>query len=78
MKHRHRLFLLMLTAPFVQGEGAIEAIRLEIGSYPTAKFDPHEALGAGLDGHWQGETGPMLSPQSVKKMLRAGLGPVSH
>ena len=77
MKHRTLLFLLILTAPFVQGEGPIEAIRVEIGSHPTAKFDPHEALGAGLDGHWQGETGPMLSPQSVKKMLRAGLGPVS-
>jgi hypothetical protein len=72
----------MLMAAFVQGAGAFEAIRVEIGCYPTAKFDPHEALGAGLDGHWQGETGPMLSPPEREKDASggpwAGFHPTSH
>ena len=77
MKHRTLLFLLILTAPFVQGEGPIEAIRVEIGSHPTAKFDPHEALGAGLDGHWQGETGSGLKFSKWKSSNRYQAGKIS-
>jgi hypothetical protein len=45
---------------------------------PTAEFDPRSALGGGLDGHWQGEEERMLSPANVRRMLEAGLGPVSY
>jgi len=43
----------------------------------TAQFDPRSALGAGLDGHWQGDELRMLSPANVRRMLLAGLGPIS-
>ena len=46
-------------------------------NHPIAEFDPHIALGAGLDGHWQGETEKMFTPQQINQMLGAGLGPVS-
>ena len=77
MKHRLLLFLLILTAPLVQGEGATEAVRVDIGNRPVGSFDPRQAMGGGIDGHWQGETTGMLSRDNVRKMLGAGLGPVS-
>lgn len=46
-------------------------------THPTAQFDPRAALGVGVDGHPEGEVEHMLSPGSVRQMLRAGLGPVS-
>lgn len=45
--------------------------------HPTASFDPCKAFGAGIDGHEQGDCQRMLSPESVKQMLGAGLGPIS-
>jgi len=55
-----------------------EEIRVNVTTnYPIASFDPQKALGAGLDGHWQGETEKMFTPQNIRRMLRAGLGPVS-
>ncbi|MEI6323318.1 MAG: discoidin domain-containing protein [bacterium] len=46
-------------------------------NHPTALFDPRTAMGAGLDGHWQGETDEIFTPRNIKRMLGAGLGPVS-
>ena len=46
-------------------------------NHPTASFDPSRAFGAGIDGHEQGDCLQMLSKGSVKRMLGAGLGPVS-
>ena len=77
MKRRPLLLLLILIAPLVQEGLAAEAVRLEIGSRPVRSFDPRHALGGGIDGHWQGETTGMLSPENVRQMLVAGLGPVS-
>jgi hypothetical protein len=51
-------------------------LTIETG-HKTAEFDPKKALGAGVDGHWQGDELEMLSPESVAKMLQAGFGPVS-
>src|ERR1700743_2360253 len=44
---------------------------------PVVKFDPRSALGAGVDGHWQGDEMRMFSPENVRRMLQAGLGPIS-
>lgn len=52
-------------------------VRVEIGHNPIGGFDPRQALGGGIDGHWEGETEDMLAPERVRKMLDAGLGPVS-
>jgi len=69
--------LLLSVAPCF-GEVPARDVSLTIETnQKMAAFDPRHALGAGLDGHWQGETEKMLSRRSVEEMLRAGLGPVS-
>lgn len=72
-------FLCLVTTLFasLHEEVAPSAVRMEIGSHPTGSFDPRHALGGGLDGHWRGDTREMLSGEGVRKMLEAGLGPVS-
>lgn len=78
MRLESLLAIVFLLCGYLQAaEKGAPAVRLEIGKHPTARFDPSEALGGGLDGHWQGETKNMLSPESVHEMLKAGLGPVS-
>lgn len=53
-------------------------VRLEVETtQTTARFDPKTALGAGIDGHAEGEVTRMLSPANVRQILRAGLGPIS-
>jgi F5/8 type C domain-containing protein len=42
------------------------------------KLRPKEALGAGIDGHEQGECARMLSPKNIDEMLSAGLGPLTY
>jgi hypothetical protein len=51
-------------------------ITIEAG-HPLVKLDPRSALGAGVDGHWQGDEMRMFSPENVRRMLPAGLGPIS-
>lgn len=41
-------------------------------------FDPARSLGAGVDGHDEGELDRRLKPRYVAEMLEAGLGPVSY
>src|SRR5258708_6002322 len=41
-------------------------------------FLPSQAFGGGIDGHEFGEVEQMLSPESVKAMLGAGLKPLSY
>ncbi|MDQ3918651.1 MAG: discoidin domain-containing protein, partial [Acidobacteriota bacterium] len=45
---------------------------------PSNVFTPSVALGAGVDGHEQGETDKMLGPRNVAAMLSAGLRPLSY
>ncbi len=73
------LFLSSLAVPsWAQDASRTRDVQLTIETgHPTAAFDPRHALGAGLDGHWQGEESWMLSPASVRQMLKAGLGPIS-
>jgi len=46
-------------------------------NHRTAAFDPRAALGAGIDGHWEGETVKMFTLGHLQQMLGAGLGPVA-
>ena len=73
----HSIFLVLACAAFLNMRADDCVLRIGIGDRVTGSFDPGHALGAGLDGHAQGETARMLSPQSVRGMLGAGLGPVS-
>jgi hypothetical protein len=45
---------------------------------PGPVFTPEHALGAGVDGHEEGEVRRMLSPENVTRMLSAGLKPLTY
>jgi hypothetical protein len=46
--------------------------------HPANRFAPARALGAGVDGHGKGQTESQLSPANVRKMLSAGLKPLTY
>jgi hypothetical protein len=46
--------------------------------HPANRIIPWRALGAGADGHEQGETDRQLSPENVRAMLSAGLKPLTY
>jgi F5/8 type C domain len=74
-----RILLLLLCAGGVcaYAEKNPAAVRVDVGNRVIRSFDPKTSFGAGLDGHGEGDSAKMLSPASVRKMLKAGLGPVS-
>jgi hypothetical protein len=78
MKLERLLLLLFLLGGFLRAAGTMpREARVEVGSHSTGSFDPRHALGGGLDGYWDGETAVMYTPESVRRMKEAGLGPVS-
>src|SRR2546421_10160992 len=46
--------------------------------HPANRIIPSRALGAGVDGHEQGETDRQLSPANITAMLSAGLKPLTY
>ena len=77
MNRRHLLLGLWLLVSLAQAETMTAQVRVDVERRVIRSFDPREAFGAGLDGHGEGDSEKMLSPASVRKMLEAGLGPVS-
>lgn len=59
-----------------RGQGTI-TISVTPG-HPVNTFIPLQALGAGVDGHEQGEVVRMLASANIKAMLSAGLKPLSY
>ena len=53
-------------------------IKLQIDPQVTNTFDPRVALGAGIDGHEQGEIAEKLSPANIRRMRSAGLKPLTY
>src|SRR5947209_18179292 len=51
---------------------------ITVGASPIATFRPDQALGAGLDGHGQGETRQIYTAPNVRPMNSAGLGPLTY
>jgi hypothetical protein len=45
---------------------------------PANRFIPAHALGAGVDGHGEGETVQQLSTENIQSMLSAGLTPLTY
>src|SRR5437867_5241963 len=46
--------------------------------HPANRFIPSHALGAGVDGHAEGETDRQLSPANITAMLSAGFKPLTY
>src|SRR6266702_3944660 len=46
--------------------------------HPANRFIPSRALGAGVDGHAEGETDRQLSPANIAAMLSAGFRPLTY
>src|SRR5438874_1422464 len=56
-----------------------DTVTVEISTnHPVNRFIPSRALGAGVDGHPEGETQRQLSPANVAAMLSAGLKPLTY
>ena len=75
---RITLSLMLLFSGILSAAEQPRDVRLTIDTHrKIAEFDPRSALGAGVDGHWQGETGKIFTPRNIRQILGAGLGPVS-
>lgn len=78
MNQRRLLILILLSSGLLHAAAQSREVNLSIETnHPVTTFDPRSALGAGLDGHWQGETQEMFTRRNIQQMLAAGLGPVS-
>jgi len=55
-----------------------QRVRLHISTQAVNSFDPAVAIGAGVDGHEQGEIARMLSPPNVAAMRSAGLKALTY
>ncbi len=67
-----RLVLASLMAAAMCSAGAAEPVTLVIeASKSAATVTPSEALGAGLDGHHQGETDRSFKSETIKELLQA-------
>ena len=55
---------------------AVSAIVL--ADHPVNQCVPTQALGAGVDGHEQGECGRMFTANNIAEMQSAGLGPLTY
>jgi hypothetical protein len=49
-----------------------------VPGHPVNRFIPRRALGAGVDGHAEGETQRQLSPANIAAMRSAGLQPLTY
>jgi len=49
-----------------------------IADHPVNKFVPSRSLGAGVDGHEQGEYARMFTDKNIAVMRSAGLGPLTY
>jgi hypothetical protein len=74
------LLLMFLTAASVQASptARIGHVVIDLTGGPTARFDPREAFGAGVDGLPGGEVGRLFTPHNIAWMKQAGLAPITY
>jgi hypothetical protein len=59
------------------GTGAAGSVTIDL-SHPVNRFRPDRALGAGVDGHDQGDTRLIYTPANLRAMRSAGLRPLTY
>lgn len=74
---QQRIHVQLLAVLLVAGSAPAE-VTLKIAAVPSNSFDPRVALGAGIDGHEEGEVTAKLSPNNVGRMRGAGLQPLIY
>ncbi len=67
-----------LLAAFLFATSSPAEVTLQIANVPSNSFDPKVAIGAGIDGHEEGEIAAKLSPENVARMRGAGLKPLIY
>ena len=77
-----RLTVLLVVTGLPNSEAASEpnfSVSLVVAAgQPVNRVIPREALGAGVDGHEQGQCARMLSPKNIREMLTAGPGALTY
>ena len=71
------LLFAALASPGADRVGRPGKVTVLLGD-PVHTFSPEHALGAGVDGHEDGEVQRMLAPENVTQMLSAGLKPLTY
>src|SRR5258707_7231041 len=71
------ILALTLSLQLAAGTAPVQIIYID-RSRPINTFDPTDALGAGIDGHEEGDVNRSLSPANVMAMLSAGFKPLSY
>ncbi len=67
--------VVLVTAP---GAGAPVPVTVRVGAAASTSFTAIDAIGAGLDGHEQGDTARIYRPATLRAMAASGLGAVSY
>ena len=66
------------TTATIAGEKPLTVSAIVSGDHPVNRLIPTEALGAGVDGHEQGECAQMFTDKNITEMLSAGLWPLTY
>ena len=74
---QQRIYVQLLAVLLFAGPLLAE-VTLTIAQTPSNTFDPKIALGAGIDGHEEGDIAGKLSPANIARMHSAGLKPLIY
>ena len=69
---------LSAATPTFGGEKPLEISAIVATDHPVNRCVPTQALGAGIDGHDEGECARMFTDRNIAEMLSAGLGPLTY
>jgi NedA-like, galactose-binding domain len=67
-----------VATPTFGGEKPLEVRAIVSTDHPANLLVPTQSLGAGIDGHDEGECARMFTDRNIAEMLSAGLGPLTY